>query len=887
MTDQERVDVLDPSGQEQSIPKDNLSKAIGLGYKISGKVSPPELPVIPASVSVAAGQTAVLDPDGNLQSIDSSKLEQAKQMGYKTQSDAGSDHIVSALKSKFGETGTDLLNLVHSGISSLTYGQGDKALKGITDLVTPHLGVDNINKLEEQYGIPKEQFGQTIVNAFHKIANESPISSAVGGIAGAVAPMLMTGGAGVLGEGALASDVSAGVKALVGTKSFGARVLGNTLGEAAGGAALMSPQALAQATLDKDPKAAGETLAWGALAGGGFGMLMGTAGEAARGIKTGTEAVKGMLDPTGKVAENLKNNKTLNAIANKFYPPNVSEIGEDGEKVITPTSLSDTLLGKALGMTPTERAKLGTIAQQHESLGTIVNAIGPKEIGKMSNKEFAQKIMDFTDLTGPRIGKLINKMDEAVAPNDIDLLPSYFTQRNSLQEIYDGFKDDPIYGSEKRYVSDVIDHLEKISPDGENLTFKQQQDFKVFLQGKAKYNMMNSSDLNDVKMNVAKIAKTAMDDAGDSVASKAGEPALIDQWNQQKKLYGIGSSLYGSAEKIVNGKEAGGKLESGHVIGAIAGHLVGSMMGVPYLGSLIGAVAKPLLEHWARDNAPTKIAMFLRKNAQTQNIGTYVALDASKILETKIQDIPKILRGGKVALVGNALRDTLGDESNGLSKTQQFERHNDHLNSMVANPQVLDQQVKALTEPINYHHPEVGKAMEDAIKAKIIFLHNNLPKRMSMPAAFSKEKAWEPSTQQIDEYNKLLAVAEDPFHVLSELKNGTLTKAQVGAMSTLNPAILAQMRDEIMKEAYSGKSDLSYQEKLSVALLMGTDMGTGLANVQQMQSMYPPNSAAQQVAPPPKKTRGTASHLSSSAGAQYQTPAQIAGVGHINAMSRK
>ena len=259
-------------------------------------------------------------------------------------------------------------------------------------------------------------------------------------------------------------------------------------------------------------------------------------------------------------------------------------------------------------------------------------------------------------------------------------------------------------------------------------------------------------------------------------------------------------------------------------------------------------------------------------------------------LNSKIDEIPKILRSTTIPVVGsNAIKNALGDENNGLSKEQQFQRHADHLNSMVSNPEVLDHQLKSMTEPIKFYHPEVGQAMEDAMKAKITFLHDNLPKQMSAPPAFAKND-WKPTTQQINEYNKLLAVAEDPFHVVKELKAGTLTQKQVGAMAALNPAILAKIRDEIMKEAYSGKSmDMKYQERLSAALLMGTDLGTGWANVQQLQSVYGPNTLAQQMGagPAPKKTRGTASHLGSSAGAQYQTPAQIASVGHINAMARK
>ena len=88
---QERVDVIDPNGQSQSIPKENIAKAIQLGYKVTGTVTTPSLPVVPVGTPTEPGKTVVVDPNGQLQSIDSAKVEQARQMGYKTQSDAASD----------------------------------------------------------------------------------------------------------------------------------------------------------------------------------------------------------------------------------------------------------------------------------------------------------------------------------------------------------------------------------------------------------------------------------------------------------------------------------------------------------------------------------------------------------------------------------------------------------------------------------------------------------------------------------------------------------------------------------------------------------------------------------------------------------------------------
>ena len=559
--------------------------------------------------------------------------------------------IVKALKDKFGNTGTDLLNLVHSGLNSFAYGQGDKVLSTIANLVTPHIGEDNINKLQEQYGIPEDQVGQTIVNAFHKISNESPISSIAGGIGGAIAPMLLTGGTGLLGEGALAGKAATGVKALVGTSSFGARVLGSTLGEAAGGAVLMTPQAMAQATLDKDPKAAGETLAWGALTGGGLGLVMQGAREGVADLKREVGNVQDMINSrkgalnNNSIMRNTENVATVplteeerNAAQTEAKKNAIVTVEDqkipNTKQVVTPTYLSDKLLGDVLNMSPTERAKFGdTVAKQHENLGALIDYLGVDNIKKMNNKRFAQEIINTNEETGPKIGNLIRRMDSVVA-TDPDQLPSYFTQRDALQQLYDGFKDEPMFASERKVISDAIDHLEKISPDQGYITFDEQQKFKNLLQSKAKYNTADSSMLNTTRKQVAMIARQEMDDAGERVAKEAGEPELIDAWEKQKKMFGLTSALYDSAQKVVNGKEAR-TLEIGNLVGGLAGHMAGSALGIPGLGTLVGVLGQKLGDQWIRESAPTKIASFLRKNEMNPNFPTYIALDAAKLLEFK------------------------------------------------------------------------------------------------------------------------------------------------------------------------------------------------------------------------------------------------------------
>ncbi len=138
------------------------------------------------------------------------------------------------------------------------------------------------------------------------------------------------------------------------------------------------------------------------------------------------------------------------------------------------------------------------------------------------------------------------------------------------------------------------------------------------------------------------------------------------------------------------------------------------------------------------------------------------------------------------------------------------------------------------------------------MNTKIQFIHQLLhSKNTTSPQPFSKQEKYEPTPADLQEMNEQLQIALNPLALLDGLKNGTVTSKQVATAAVLNPAILGKIREELNNEAYSVKSDLNYQQRLSASNIMGQAMDQTLHAVPQLQQAFAP-AQPQQQGPAPK-----------------------------------
>ncbi|MGD0331149.1 MAG: hypothetical protein ABSB40_12040 [Nitrososphaeria archaeon] len=882
--------LISPSGEVIQVPDEQVQDALKDGFKVAGNQPLPDLsqtptkPVEPfTNEGVVAPRATIqaVSPQGKVVNLSKEEAADAFKDGFKPienvikeqKIDSASDKLAAELINNSATNGYDLT--VASGLlDTLSLGGADKAEKAITNWQNKSLGPDQIKAIQEHYGVDPSDMGEVHVRAYKKIQAQNPITNVISQGIGAIAPMVLTGGAGMFGEGLAATKIAAGTKAAIGATSTLGRIGSAVAGEALAGAAIAAPQAIAQAAIQQDPKGVAETLGWGLLMGGGLGLLAQSGKEAIMGVKAAKEYIAGKTmhiaeAPITELPEGLTEGVNANPVGT--------------EPIKTPTSEADKMLLGQFGVTQKEIAEFGTPAQRAQKVGMLINEIGADKISNMSRAELAQKIIDIGDLSGQRIGGFIKNADAAIKeePELMQYAPNRTDQINKLEKLAETL-DNPLQKTELSYVKKSIQYLKEMT-DEPTITFAKQQELKELLQSKVNYKSVENPSLNGIKAEVAKIAKEEMELAADRIAEKSMYAPMIESWKHQKDLYKLAQEIMPGAMRGVSEIATVGSHITGFGGGALAGHALSPLLG-PFgpLGTAIGAGIGKLVDRWTRDKGITKLSMWLRKNAENVNMPNYLVTDAATALKSKLQDIPQMLRMAAEHPEIDIIKSALGDEANGLSKTQQFDRLGNHLANMVSNPENTKVSMQQLLSPIAQYHPELASGVMDAMMTKIQVLQDAFPKLMTAPQPFQKDVKREPTTQEINDFKKILAIAENPFHVLEEIKAGTLSQKQVDALNQMNPAIATHIQEEIMESAYNQSEllDLNYNQRLAASVLMGQPMERSLVNLQALQSGFvPPTPQQGPSAPPSGRGRG-GSKLDGGKmpGAQY-TPSQRIGGG--------
>jgi hypothetical protein len=483
--------------------------------------------------------------------------------------------------------------------------------------------------------------------------------------------------------------------------------------------------------------------------------------------------------------------------------------------------------------------------------------------------ELAEKVLDLNDFTGKRIGDRLKWFDEFVDENKLEnVLPRVDNQIEQLRNLETSYKG-PLHTEEALYIKKAIQHYDDVARNGNILTFQKQEDIKKLLQSLANYDQTSSLGLNNVRREVASIARQETVDAADRLVQESPESAkLIKSWQDMKQSYSFLQDIKEAAKKTRSkAPDISTHIGALHVfgVGGLVGHALSPIVGP--VGPLVGAMTGQFVRRWMRDKGITKLAAFMRKNADSPEISSYIAADAAAILQNKTGDIAKKLAETAPVKAFNSydgIKEELGEEANGLSKEQQYHKLHDIYTTAVANPEHTRSSIDSMFKDLAYYHPELAKDTADHMMQKIQVIHDAFPKEMPMQPFTKAEKRY-PSPDELQHLNEVLAIANNPFSVIDKIKAGTLTQKQVNVLQQLNPAITSTMQSEVMKTAYDPKyANLDYQQRTAASMFIGQPMG----NVQQLQSIWN-NAPAEQPQQPPAKKGGHTLNTSKMPGAQY------------------
>jgi hypothetical protein len=138
-------------------------------------------------------------------------------------------------------------------------------------------------------------------------------------------------------------------------------------------------------------------------------------------------------------------------------------------------------------------------------------------------------------------------------------------------------------------------------------------------------------------------------------------------------------------------------------------------------------------------------------------------------------------------------------------------------------------------------------------------LQTVLPKDPTMAQAHpfaAKVAGEEISPEAKSKYQRALTVATDPTHLFEMMKDNSITATDVAIAAAVNPNIIQKMRVALTNEGLKNKPDLSYQQRLSLGIMMGTNLDESTSQVPDLQSVYPP--------PGPTPSQGGAKKMSAS-----------------------
>ncbi len=647
--------------------------------------------------------------------------------------------------------------------------------------------------------------------AEHYMYKEHPVAKVAGELISAATDPIP-------GESGLGREAQ---QAIVGeAKTVPRQVAGFVANHAIEGARVMYPQAAVTAVVDKDPKLAAEQLLLGA------------------GISVG---LGGLLKGGG-------------ALLGKAEKPIVSEI--------------DQLISKEAGAVEKEGAAGRAEIENAFRKTLIESGVGEKSTTKeVSN--ILKNIAEGTHL-GPTLEKLDPYLAEKVTAGE---MATKFVELGETMKAAD-----PKIGSA---VEVLVNDINKFADKEGKLTLPEMQKFAEQLGDRIEPE--GKSTINALNRDAQKIVLKEINNFGDMAASNA-DAKTVAEWINGKSVSNIAQSLRASASdlNVPNAFSSTFKLvkslathKVAHLItaGAMGGH-VGGPVGMA-VGAAAGAATHKVahwLEHYISnpENA-SKLSKWLHGKSASPNAASFLIIDAAHAARENLAKIGPFMQqvgtrtGVAFATKDSPIKQILGPSANGLTKEQQFTKLSSHLSQMVGNPALKEQHLNSLVAPIAEAHPGLADQMKQDYDNKIQYLHQIMPKNPNPPQPFVKDDRWKPSAADLAEFDNHLKIAQNPFVLLDKLKEGKVTAKEVATASLLNPQIMNHIRDEMSLAAYSGKANLTYQQRLSASVVMGQAMDQSLQKVQQLQSVYAGAPAESMPVPPGasggKGRKGGAAHL--------------------------
>jgi hypothetical protein len=644
----------------------------------------------------------------------------------------------------------------------------------------------------------------------------NPGLSMAGEITGAVAPVLLSGGAGLAAEGLSAGNalrvagaipraVAAGGRAIeagvagaigaratamgrIGAKALSSAAAGIVEGAAYGVGAEISDSTLKNETLTSEKllAAAGHGALFGGVIAGGLGGGMAAMGElggaAARKLASNKSIAQWLDDESGKAFyRSTGATKKMAEKADK-YGPGFAEYGKTWRDELPE------LIGRKVRST--------------EDL--VEGAI----LGKAKHGKAIGEVLDQVDVAAAAQGKLPKVMAvagdvESVAARLEATTPGSEPIVNSLRRWADGVK--KITGTMDRKTGELV-----ADAADRTMSFKQLQEFRIKADDVWAPKGNPPPELAGFKKEIFEVRQALEKRVEEGVASLGGDK-LGKEYESAKKGY----QAYSALQKAAASGEARGATNLALGLtdkisasaGAVAGGMIGGLPGT-IVGSVVGGAVNKMVRSPAAGFVTAEIAQKLSRLATMERV-------AATVDKRMTDGIAGFFTRGK-----QAVREQ--GASFGTSEKKAIAQRAQEVHALAQNPVAMQSHVERAIGPLGKDAPNVAASLAVKSAAAYSFLASKVPKgRVNGRSLTPQLEKTRFSDYELLTFDRYMSGIRDPLSVFDDMKKGKLSREKVEAVREVYPEMYVEMQEKVWDHVASQGEKLPYEKRIQLGIMFG------------------------------------------------------------------
>lgn len=158
-----------------------------------------------------------------------------------------------------------------------------------------------------------------------------------------------------------------------------------------------------------------------------------------------------------------------------------------------------------------------------------------------------------------------------------------------------------------------------------------------------------------------------------------------------------------------------------------------------------------------------------------------------------------------------------------LTTPEEYDKTTKEIKEFANNDQLLHEKIDQSTNDLYAHAPMVTSAIQVGAIRGIQFLASKLSPDND-DGLFHKDTQKSPT--EINKFNRYYTVANDPFVVFHQMKNGNLPNESLETLSAVHPRIYDEMKNQVYEQltATKDRAEIPYQTKLLLSKFMGEPM---------------------------------------------------------------